>query len=80
MFKSNNQPGLFSFENDHSKTQRDVLENSREKWFYHLILRNINENNFRPLYSERASRPNVPVNILVSSLNLKNSRELVLMS
>jgi len=51
--------------------QRDSLSTSKEKWFYNLILRNINENNFKPLYSDKASRPNVAVNILVSSLILK---------
>jgi len=71
MFKANNQPGLFGFETELSKKQRDLLENSREKWFYHLVLRNINENKFKPLYSEKASRPNVPVNILVSALIFK---------
>jgi len=71
MFKSNSQPGLFSFEIEFCKMQRDLLDTSKEKWFYNLILRNVNENNFKPLYSEKASRPNVAVNILVSALILK---------
>ena len=71
MFKANNQPGLFGFETELGKKQRDLLENSREKWFYNLVLRNINENKFKPLYSEKASRPNAPVNILVSALIYK---------
>jgi len=71
MFKSNSQPGLFSFEMELCKMQRDLLEISKEKWFYNLILKNVNENNFKPLYSEKASRPNVAVNILVSALILK---------
>jgi len=58
MFKTNNQPGLFSFESELSKKQRIMLEGSKEKWFYHLILRNINEMDFRALYSDKASRPN----------------------
>ena len=70
MFKSNSQPELFSFEIELSKMQRDLLEISKEKWFYNLVLRNINENTFKPLYSEKASRPNVAVNILVSALIL----------
>ena len=74
MFKSNNQPRLFSFEIELCKTQRDLLEKTKEKWFYNLILRNINENNFKPLYSDKASRPNVAVNILVSALILKELR------
>ena len=71
MFKSNDQPGLFSFETELSKKQRDMLEQSKEKWFYNLVLRNINENKFKPLYSDKASRPNAPVNILVSTLIFK---------
>jgi len=71
MFKRNDQPKLFSFETELSKKQRGLLDVSKERWFYKLILRNINENNFKALYSEKASRPNVAVNILVSALILK---------
>ena len=71
MFKSNSQLGLFSFKTELCKMQQDLLENSREKWFYNLILKNIKEDNFKPLFSKKASRPNVAVNILVSSLILK---------
>ena len=71
MFKQNNQPELFSFETGLSKIQRESLIRSKEKWFYHLILQNINENDFKILYSKKASRPNTPVNILVSALILK---------
>ncbi len=76
MFKSNAQPELFSFETDLCKIQRELLETSKEKWFYNLILRNINENNFKTLYSQKASRPNVAVNILVSALILKELKGL----
>jgi len=76
MFRSNNQSGLFSFEADLGKNMRDLLDNSKEKWFYNLILRNINENKFKPLYSGKASRPNIPVNILVSALILKELKGL----
>jgi hypothetical protein len=76
MFKSNNQPGLFSFETELNKMQRELLEVSKEKWFYNLILRNINERLFQPLYSDKASRPNVAVNILVSALILKELKGL----
>jgi hypothetical protein len=74
MFKSNDQPELFSFTTELCKKQRDLLDASKEKWFYNLILRNVNENNFKLLYSEIASRPNVAVNILVSALILKEQR------
>jgi len=76
MFKANNQPSLFSFENELGKKVREALEGSKEKWFYHLILRNINEDDFRELYSDKASRPNTPINILVSSLILKELKGL----
>jgi hypothetical protein len=76
MFKTNNQMGLFSFETELNKTQRELLDVSKEKWFCNLILRNIDENIFRPLYSEKASRPNVPVNILASALVLKEQKRL----
>ena len=71
MFVQNNQPSLFSFEAELTKKQRELLENSKEKWFYKLIFCNIDETKFRPLYSDKASRPNAAVNILVSSLILK---------
>lgn len=56
--------------------QRDLLDTSKEKWFCNLILRNINERLFQPLYSKKASRPNVAVNILVSALILKELKGL----
>ena len=71
MFLQNNQPSLFSFEAELSEKQRKLLEDTKEKWFYKLIFCNINENIFKPLYSDKASRPNVAVNILASSLILK---------
>jgi hypothetical protein len=71
MFKANDQPQLFSFENELGKKLRKALDGSKEKWFYHLILRNVNESDFKKLYSDKASRPNAPINILVSALILK---------
>ena len=75
MFRPNDQPELFSFENALGKRQRDLLALSKEKWFYKLVLRNINEHDFKPLFSGKASRPNVGVNVLVSALILKKSSE-----
>ena len=57
--------------NELSKKHKELLEKSKEKWFYKLIFSNINENIFKPLYSDNASCPNVPVNIMVSALILK---------
>jgi len=76
MFKTNAQLGLFSFTTELSKKQCELLKKSKEKWFYNLIFKNINENEFKPLYSEIASRPNTAVNILVSALILKEIRVL----
>ncbi len=74
MFKVNNQPALITFESELSDKQRKSLNNTKEKWFYNLIFSNINEYDFKPLYSNAKSRPNVPVNILVSALILKELR------
>lgn len=74
MFKENNQPELFSFENDLPKKMQNRLNNTQEKAFYHLIFRNIKEGDYKDLYSSVASRPNVPVNILVASLVLKERK------
>jgi len=71
MFKQNNQPKLFTFENELDEHQRKLLNQTREKWFYHLIFRSINERDFKPLFSEKDSRPNAPVNVLVSAIILK---------
>ncbi len=74
MFKPNNQPALLTFVADLSENQRKKLDNSKEKWFYGLIFRNINENDFKPIYSRKVSRPNVAVNILVTAIILKEHR------
>ncbi len=74
MFKENNQPELFSFEIDLPKKMQNRLNNTQEKAFYHLIFRNIKESDYKVLYSDVASRPNVPVNILVASLVLKERK------
>lgn len=71
MFKPNNQPKLLTFENELGDRQREQLNKTREKWFYYLIFRNINERDFKPLFSGKDSRPNAPVNVLVSAIILK---------
>src|SRR5699024_12660839 len=48
-----------------------LLKQSWADDFYRLILTQINEERFSVLYSDKASRPNKPVNILVSLLILK---------
>ena len=74
MFKANSQLNLFSYTTELSKKQRELLDNSKEKWFYKLIFSNIDEMAFKPLYSTKASRPNVAANILVSAMILKEFR------
>ena len=74
MFKLNDQPSLITFESELSEKQRNALNKSKEKWFYQLIFCNINELDFKNMYSDKKSRPNVPVNILVSALILKEIR------
>ncbi len=76
MLVLNNQPKLLTFENELGEKQRKALEVSKEKWFYTLIFRNIREEDFKPLYSNKPSRPNVPVNILVAALILKELKGL----
>ncbi len=76
MFKQNNQPSLFSFESELSQKQQKILKNSKEKHFYELIYCNIKETDFKVLYSNTSSRPNTPVNILVSALILKELKNI----
>ena len=72
MFKLNNQPPLFTFENQQlSKEQQKLLSKTPEKAFNKLIFRKIKEEDFKVLYSEKGSRPNVAVNVLVSALIYK---------
>jgi hypothetical protein len=49
----------------------EILKKSWAEDFYRLIFTQINEKRFSILYSDKASRPNKPVNILVSLLILK---------
>ena len=52
----------------------DRLINSRGYQFYELIFRNIKEEDFRCLYSEKLSAPNSPVNCLVGAMLLCHYR------
>ena len=74
MFKENNQPELFSFTQDLPGKIQNKLSKTEESAFYNLVFRNINESDYKVLYSESASRPNTPVNILVASLILKERK------
>lgn len=51
-----------------------IMELLKKGWaddFYRLIFTQIDEERFSVLYSEKASRPNKPVNVLISLLILK---------
>lgn len=73
MFRKNRkhlQENLFGFSNPlPDKMQEELLESEFHK-FYEIIFLNIKEEDFKCLYSEIGSRPNSPVNVLVSSIIL----------
>ena len=50
------------------------MDKSPEKAFYNLIFRNIKESDYKVLFSDNRSRPNAPVNILISALVLKERK------
>lgn len=54
-----------------TERERKCLENSWAKVFSDEIFPAIDEERFRVLYSENASRPNTPVNVIVGALIIK---------
>lgn len=79
MFKPNTdhiQTNMFGFSNFISSDMLKELQESEEMKFYELIFCNIKEEDFACLYSEEDSRPNAPVNCLVSALLLMNKQKL----
>lgn len=75
MFKKNEtykQYDLFGVTNNLSKKQAKIWDNSIEHSFFENLFSKINENNFSILYSDKKSRPNMPVNQLVGSLIIKH--------
>jgi hypothetical protein len=74
MFKENKnilQNQLFGFSDLLSEVQNTKIKDSKEYCFFQMIVCNINEKDFKPLFSKDFSRPNSPVNFLVGSLILK---------
>jgi len=74
MFRKNlkhQQPALISAASELPEKQRKRLENSWAQTFYREFFCRIDEEAFAVLYSEKASRPNVPVNVLVGLEALK---------
>ncbi len=51
--------------------ERRALEKSWAKTFADDIFPNINEEPFSVLYSDKASRPNTPVNVIIGALIIK---------
>ena len=75
MFKKNKkhqQPALISAASELPEKQRKRLENSWAGTFYDEFFSRIDEEIFAVLYSEKGSRPNVPVNVLVGLEVLKS--------
>ena len=73
MFKENKQhlqEHMFGFRTSLPKKQQRLLDESEEHTFYELIFCTIKEEDFSYLYSDTDSRPNAPVNALVSALIL----------
>ena len=74
MFRKNEQHRQKSFFSGEGLLPAKLRKRLRTSWagaFYELILCRIDETIFAPLYSEKASRPNVPVNVLVALSILK---------
>lgn len=77
MFKKNTkhlQPNLFGLLHSLPDNMQKKVKQSEEFHFYNLIFRNINEDLFKPLFSDKESRPNSPINAMVSALILLNRR------
>jgi hypothetical protein len=75
MFRKNEQhrqQSFFSSENLLPDTLRDRLRGSWAETLYQEVFCRLDETIFAPLYSEEASRPNVPVNVLVGAEILKS--------
>jgi len=74
MFKTNTkhlQPDMFSTVNQLPEKLKGKLETSWAGTFYREVFARIDEEVFSVLYSEKDSRPNVPINLLVGLEILK---------
>jgi hypothetical protein len=75
MFRKNEQhrqQSFYSAENLLPEKLRSKLLNSWAETFYREVLCRIVESIFAVLYSDEASRPNVPINVLVGLEILKS--------
>lgn len=73
MFCKNNlqQTSLFEPINQMPKYLQDILNKSWAKAFKDYIFPQINEERFSVLYSNKASRPNTPINVILGLLIIK---------
>lgn len=74
-FVANNNQQLTLSDSTFNLTEREkrVLEKSWAKSFAEMVFPAIDESIFSVLYSDKASRPNTPVNIIVGALILKEA-------
>ncbi len=75
MFRKNTnhqQSNLLGFELLLGEKKKSNINDSKYAYFYELIFCNIDEGKFASLYSAKGSRPNAPVNTMVSALILQN--------
>lgn len=74
-FVANNNQQLSLIDSTFNLTEREkrVLEKSWAKVFAEKVFPAIDENIFSVLYSNKASRPNTPINVIVGSLILKEA-------
>jgi len=73
MFRKNTshlQPSLFGIASQLPKAKLKKLRKSKEHDFYQFVFCKIKEEDFSVLYSDSCSRPNAPVNSLISSIIL----------
>ena len=69
------QPSLFGTATHLPAAKLKKLRKSKEHDFYQLVFCKIKEDDFAVLFSENFSRPNAPVNSLVSSIILLNHND-----
>ena len=75
MFKHNIQPELFTFENQLlGAEQQKLLHKTPEKALYDLVFSKIDESLFKVLYSDSRSRPNAPINAMITAIILKERK------
>ena len=77
MFQPNEthrQTSLFAFAFFLTAAKQDQLAQTPESEFYHTIFCQIDEEIFSDLFSDKASRPNAPINVLAGALILKETK------